>query len=139
MKKLTTNIDDTTAETITKMLEARNWGIRKTGRLIDEAVQKLSAWEESEMKTVTITNRSKLGWGWTTWTPERPEPPSKPEWVGTHRQVCEAIQSDRTYQSCVSGGTYLATAWFVKTPAGWKRIVDNHWDLEYGPCKVELE
>jgi hypothetical protein len=138
MKKLTISIDDKTGDTIIKTLTARGWGTRKTGRLIDEAIDKLAAWEETEGKYATITRWSKLGYGYTAWTPEHPEPPYRPDYTGTYLTVREQMEQDRTLASMRSGGTYLATAWFIKTPDGWKRVV-SEFDLEMdGSCKVEI-
>lgn len=141
MRKITTMIDDKTSETINRLLIARGWGVRKTGRLIDEAVGRLADWDESDQKKVEITRRSKLGWGWTTWTPERSSPPSRPDYTGTYRVVCEARAADRTLASMHSGGTYISTAWFIKTPAGWKRIITQDWESEFdygNSVKVEI-
>jgi len=82
-----------------------------------------------EMKTITITHRSKLGWSWTCWTPERPEPPTKPEIVGTYNKIMREIDTDANYRSLVSGGTYLSTAWFVRVNGAWRRIVEAPGDL----------
>jgi hypothetical protein len=94
--------------------------------------------------TITITRGSKLGWEWTYWTTEHPEAPAKPYWVGTIRKVLEAIAADRNYQAEKSGGTYITEAWFVKTPQGWKRIIDGSQNFisqltDNGMAEVEIE
>jgi hypothetical protein len=127
MKKLTTMIDDATSATITRELEKRGWSKRKTGRLIDEAISKLAAWEETPEHSVTITRLSKLGFGYCARTPERQESPSRPDHSGSYQAINEAIEADLTYQSMRSDGTDMAMAWFVETPSGWRRIVSSDW------------
>ncbi len=69
---------------------------------------------------ITITRSTRnIGWGYTYWTPERPEGPREPEHTGTVRQVLDAIDNDRTYQVDRSGGTYLSESWFVKYNDRW--------------------
>ncbi len=77
---------------------------------------------------ITITRKSRnIGWGYTYWTPEHPEGPTKPEHTGTVKTVLDAIEADRSYQVERSGGTYLASSWFVKFGQAWY------------PCKFDLD
>lgn len=71
------------------------------------------------MKAV-ITNRTRrLGWGYNC-SPSQGErgyyfePPEKPDFTGTIRQIRDAADADRTYQSIQSGGTFYSYAWFYK-------------------------
>ena len=74
--------------------------------------------EIMSQSTVTITNPTrtrKLGWGYST-TPERNStrivPPSTPDYTGTYASITRQISEDRTFQSLVSGGTFINTRWF---------------------------
>lgn len=95
----------------------------------------------ADTRTIEIGRRSKVGWGYTCWTPEHPEPPSKPDHVGTWRTVSEAIDTDRGYRSLKSGGTYLSTTWFARVNGAWRRIAEgNLSELDYDETiKVTVE
>lgn len=62
-----------------------------------------------------ITRTRKFGWGYST-TPERQGtriiPPTSPDYTGTLDSLLRTINADRTYNSMVSGGTYISTRWF---------------------------
>jgi hypothetical protein len=69
--------------------------------------------------TLTIQNPTRSRrWGFgycTSPTGDGPysiEVPNRPEHTGTIRQVREAIASDRTYRSFVSGGVFFTRQWF---------------------------
>jgi len=69
--------------------------------------------------TITLKTRT-LGWGYSTQptgTGSEIEIPTRPDYTGTFRQVCEQIQADRTFHSL--GGAYHSEAWFMNG----KRIV----------------
>ena len=78
--------------------------------------------------TVVITRRSIVGFGYTAGCVQGiqglyvPQPDS-PDHVGTIRQVCEAIDNDRTLQSFKSGGTVYSTEWFTKISGRWVRLL----------------
>ena len=70
------------------------------------------------MTTLTITNPTrtrKFGFGYST-TPERNStriiPPSAPGCTGTFASVRRQIEADSTFQSLVSGGTFINARWF---------------------------
>lgn len=74
--------------------------------------------EIMSQSTVTITNPTrtrKFGWGYST-TPERDStrivPPIAPDYTGTYASIRRQIAEDRTFQSLVSGGTFISTRWF---------------------------
>lgn len=74
--------------------------------------------EIMSQSTVTITNPTrtrKFGWGYST-TPERDStriiPPTTPDYTGTFASIRRQIAEDRTFQSLVSGGTFVNTRWF---------------------------
>jgi hypothetical protein len=63
-------------------------------------------------KTFMITNKTrKLGWGYSCWT-KQGDAPNKPDVTGTIREILDYADSDRTYQSYLSGGTYIVEQWF---------------------------
>lgn len=77
---------------------------------------------------VTITRRSKVGFGYNTSITDDPdgwhiEPPTVPEHVGTIRQVAEALEEDRTLKSLQS--TFKVCAWFVRHKGTWLRVKDG--------------
>lgn len=108
--------------------EIYNYLTRNGVKTIGEEIERLAREDmgtHPDSKTITIGKRSKLGWNWTPWTPEHPEPPSKPDNIGTYNSICEEIGQDRTYQSMLSGGTYLTSCWFARVNGQWRRIVDG--------------
>lgn len=91
---------------------------------------------------VTITRRSKVGFGYNTiasqvWNKSQTQSflqvneTTRPDIVGTILTVEKEIQRDSTFQS-LRGGTYYTTAWFVKIDGKWRKIIDsdeNKWKL----------
>lgn len=80
---------------------------------------------------ITITRRSKIGFGYTA-NVENDERGNlvvcdvkRPDYTGTILSVQKMIASDRTLDSFRSGGTYYRTAWFVKIDGVWKRLVES--------------
>jgi len=71
-------------------------------------------------REIVITRKNRnIGWGYTCWTPEHPEPPTSPDYTGTVKTVLDAIAADRTYASYRSGGTYHTSQWFAKLNGRW--------------------
>ena len=89
---------------------------------------------------ITITRRSKVGFGYTAsciqgkhglYVPE----PDRPVHVGTVKTVSKQVDNDRTLKSFSSGGTCYSQAWFVKHAGKWYRIVDNG-SMENNPIRL---
>lgn len=80
---------------------------------------------------VKITRRSQVGWAWAVWTPDEPEPPAKPKYVGTPRQVMAEIDADRDLKFIISGNTFYTAQWFVKINGHWTPVslADDMYDL----------
>ena len=106
------------------------------------------------MKQITVKNpyrNRKFGFGWNASPSEYPdgrgyyyEPPAKPDYTGTIRQVYEAIENDRTFASIRSGNTFHSTAWFygdkrITGPVDWLSdlVMDN--ELGRTPASIMLE
>jgi len=103
-------------------------------------------------QTVTITNPTrtrKWGWGYSTNPTGRDaysiEMPSRPDYTGTLKTVQDAIDSDRTYASMKSGGTFINTQWFYdgKRITNRAEFIDwwNSFDREetYPTLKLEVK
>ena len=84
---------------------------------------------------VTITRRSKLGFGYNTQPKNNDgypeiESTNMPDYVGTIKQVVNMIDIDKTFQSVKSGGTWYTTAWFVKISGHWYKLdFSNTWKV----------
>jgi|GEM_PF-2712304 hypothetical protein len=86
-------------------------------------------------KTVKITRRSKVGFGYTAGCEQYVgrdgssglvvSAVNVPDYEGTINTVCEQISRDRDLESFRSGGTYYRTAWFVKISGRWYRMTSN--------------
>jgi hypothetical protein len=83
------------------------------------------------MKTINITRRTTLGYGYTS-AVENDERGNlrvcqveNPTHIGTYNKVSELIQSDRTLNS-YRGGTYYSAQWFVKQNGKWHKIDDGY-------------
>ena len=86
----------------------------------------------SELTTnVEITRQSRVGWGWKLWMPDDSEPPVRPDYTGTPRQVLDSINADRTFQSVLSENVWYIAQWFVKLDHHWTpvRLIDSMHDL----------
>jgi len=86
---------------------------------------------------VTITRKSKVGFGYTSAVENdergnlKVSATTAPDHVGTILQVQKSIESDRTLSSFRSG-TYYSTAWFVKIDGEWRKIKntdENNYNL----------
>lgn len=106
---------------------------------------------------ITITRRSKFGFGWTTtvsqvWNRSMTDSSlvvdetTSPCYTGSIRQVRSQIENSRDFKSL--GGTCFSSAWFVKVNGGWKRIcngIENDYEMErlendpYAPASVTVE
>lgn len=91
-----------------------------------------------------ITRRSIVGFGYNTnasqvWNKSQTQSflevdeATAPYHTGTILSVIKFIDSDRTYQSLLRGGTYYTTAWFVKLDGKWRKIKntdENKYELD---------
>lgn len=82
------------------------------------------------MKTITVTRKSKLGFGYTAGCIQGEHglevaEVTSPDYQGTIRQLDETIRNDRTLQSFKSGGTLYRTAWFVKIQGQWHKLIQD--------------
>jgi len=90
-------------------------------------------------KNIAITRQNRnVGWGFTCWTPEHPELPTKPDYTGTVKTILSAIEGDRTFASFKSGGTYYTSTWFVKINGRWTPIKFEEW-LKPADLYTEIE
>lgn len=98
----------------------------------------------------TITRRTKIGFGYNAgcsqhWNESMtqswlaPDETERPTHTGTIKQVLDDIESDRTFGSYKSGGTYYTTAWFVKLDGKWRRIVGEFSEHEMNKLTYELD
>jgi len=76
--------------------------------------------------TIQITRKTKLGFGYTSACEQtesglRVCEVEKPDYIGTIKQLQEAIENDKTLASW-RGSTYYNTAWFVKINGEWTKI-----------------
>lgn len=97
------------------------------------------------MNTVTITRKSKIGFGYTSAVENDERGNLKvcdvaaPKHTGTIGQVEKMISEDSTLKS-FQGGTYYRWAWFVKIDGEWKKIQpsdENNWNMGRLTEKVE--
>jgi hypothetical protein len=75
------------------------------------------------MKTVKITRRSRIGFGWNTNPTGNGTEINKttsPDIVGTVRTVIAKKHTDRVYRSLQS--CYKTTGWFVRISGKWEKI-----------------
>lgn len=90
------------------------------------------------MKTITVTRRTIVGFGYTS-AFERDEngntrvcATTAPYHTGTVNQVIKAMSEDRELQSYQSG-TYYTSAWFVKQNGRWFKVLK---DQELSPVSI---
>lgn len=89
-----------------------------------------------EKKSVKISNRSRLGWGWTCACEQvkgnlRVCKVEKPDYVGTYNQILDKIHNDRSFQSTRQSGAYFRTAWFVwnSKKKVFERVPEDEFDV----------
>lgn len=101
---------------------------------------------------VTITRRSKVGFGYNTSVEEvwnknmtqswlQVRETTKPDITGTILTVCKEIQADNNFQS-LRQGTYHTIAWFVKDNEVWRKIKntdENNYKLDELTMKNDFD
>lgn len=79
---------------------------------------------------VTITRRSKVGFGYETQPtgndPWSILPTTSPNHTGTVKTVLRKIEQDKYFESLQSG-TYHTTAWFVRIGGYWRKLSEDNW------------
>lgn len=113
-------------------------------RMYQEETKETDAMNTKTAKrTITITRRSHLGWNYNEgWERDRDGKdvlpvPTKPHHTGTYRTVSDAIDNDRGFQLCKSGGTYYTSRWFARDGGRWVPI--NGEDLYMLDAFEEIE
>ena len=93
--------------------------------------------------TKVISNRSKLGWDYST-SPTGEDAwsislPTKPVHIGTYAQVLDAIDHDNSW-ALDRQSAYYTTTWFARYRGRWVRILapDYLWDEVYNGKSISL-